>query len=168
MLRNNTSQWHIPTVIYALRVKVHSILKKTPYELLYGVPPPTSDSLAALGRGLTVQSFSARTEAHQNLGEHQLYLREHLLGNGRAFVFQPKDLVMLKRLRPKHSKFEPTWYGPYSVHSRLGLFTYRLSDIVTGEVLESTVSADRLKPYRLRKGVMLRQDVDPQLLSNRE
>jgi hypothetical protein len=100
MLRNNTSQWHIvlPTVIYTLRVKVHSILKKTPYKLLYGVPPPTSDSLAALGRGLTVQSFNTCTEAHQNLGEHQLYLCEHLLSNGRAFVFQPKDLVMIEKI----------------------------------------------------------------------
>jgi hypothetical protein len=68
---------------------------------------------------------------------------------------------MLKQMHPKHNNLEPSWYGPYSVHSHLGLFTYCLMNIVTRNLLFPWM-------YHLQMGVMLWQDIDPEPLHNIE
>ncbi|KAI8641369.1 hypothetical protein BD408DRAFT_433307 [Parasitella parasitica] len=60
---SNTSDWgqHLNAVLYAYRTKVHSTLKVSPYEYLYGMSPPSSirqDPIQQLGRALGMERLT--------------------------------------------------------------------------------------------------------------
>ena len=136
---------YISSVLYAYRTKIHSTLKYSPYELLFGIVPKALDSRKLVG---------------QPLGEERLVLMDYKrdqaqtkLKNKQAKDWNPSvkfkqgDIVLIKR--QKRLKIQPIWYEtPFVIYRAHENDTYDLVD-VEGEFFRSSMNGSLLKAYHI-------------------
>ncbi|VFQ68932.1 unnamed protein product [Cuscuta campestris] len=118
-----------PWVEYALNTSHHQGLKMTPFEALYGRPPPSllpykeGNSKVAEVDGLLSERDTLFCRLKEHLHEEQQRIVEYANRHRREVQFEVGDLVLLK-LQPyrKHSvarcrsqKLARHYYGPYQL-----------------------------------------------------
>jgi len=142
---NYPTRWDewIPTALYAYRTKVHTTLKYTPYELLYGILPRSTDPIQTVGQRLGEERLAAldatRDQAHLRLIETQAAQWNP------EVTYQQGDYVLVKRA--KRLKIQPPWHEtPFKVYRAHENNTYDLIDD-EGNFYKTCLHADRLKLY---------------------
>jgi hypothetical protein len=134
------------------RWKVHSSLKVSPYEVLFGIPPPQSRNLSGIGATLTgidesrVENRAIAKAALENVWQQML---KQIKEGTKYYEFAAGDLVLVKRKANKKTKFDTIWEGPYMIQARVRQDTYQLQN-QGRKVFKTFVNAARLKPYRFR------------------
>ena len=142
------TQWDdwVDTALYCYRTKVHNTLNFSPYELLFGVMPRSSDPIQFAGQALGQERLMAlddkRTRAHERLGKKQEQDWNPVL------TFKKGDIVLVRRVRKLkiQTPWEDTLYIIYRVHDNN---TYDLID-AKGDFYKSRLNAIRLKKYHLK------------------
>ena len=141
------TQWDdwVDTALYCYRTKVHNTLNFSPYELLFGVMPRSSDPIQFAGQALGQERLIAlddkRAKAHENLRKKQDQDWNPIL------TFKKGDIVLVKRVRKLkiQTPWEDALYIIYRVHDNN---TYDLLD-AKGNFYKSRLHATRLKKYHL-------------------
>ena len=133
-------------------IKPKPSLNTSPYFLVYGKEPilPPNIYLPALqlsqeSQGKPCLLVQCRMDTLQKLQEEMLKAKEkfslHQNRIKRWFdrksagktSFRVGDLVLkwdkAHKERWKHTKFQSLWIGPYTVHEKLGQYTYRLQSL---------------------------------------
>ena len=135
--------------VFAARVREHTITRKSPYFLVYGVHP----RIVADGSDLLDEpSETDRDEQIQNLADVRSKANELLLIHAikkqkvrdaavTKTSFKPDDWVLVRNEAKK--KFENTWFGPYKVMQSHPLGTYALAE-PNGRVLRNLINGARL------------------------
>ncbi|KAI5316983.1 hypothetical protein L3X38_036690 [Prunus dulcis] len=139
---HNQKEWvrWIPWAAYCYNTSIHASTKKTPYEIVYGKPPP---NLLSYVPGTTQveavdQELRSREQVLKDLREHLLVAQERM----KKFYdakridksFEVGDFVYLK-LQPyrqmslslrRNLKLSPRFFGPYEILQRVGQVAYKL------------------------------------------
>jgi hypothetical protein len=145
---NHPTRWDdwISTALYAYRTKIHTTLKYTPYELLYGILPRSTDPIQTIGKTLGEERLasldSKRDQAHQRLNKKQM--KEW----NPTITYQKGEYVLIRRVQK--FKIQSQWYEkPYKIHRVHENNTYDLIDD-EGNFFRSALHADRFKRYQPR------------------
>jgi hypothetical protein len=133
------TQW-ISMAEYWYNTCFHSSLKVTPFEALYGFPPPALGEISALGTtDPDAHNFLATRQAildslKQNLLVAQQRMKKFADQNRVERVFQEGDMVYLK-LQPyrlqafglrNSLKLQTKFYGPFRIIQKVGQVAYKL------------------------------------------
>jgi hypothetical protein len=145
---------------YAYNTSHHSSIDMTPFEALYGYPPPNWVTYEhGSSKVLEVdQQLRTRDDIFSILKRNMLKAQtrmKQIYDRGRQDrEFNEGEWVWLKRLpkgkkelfgRP-YSKLLPKYYGPFKVEQRIGRAAYRLNLPPTAKV-HPVFHVSRLKPY---------------------
>jgi hypothetical protein len=133
----------IPTALYAYRTKIHSTLKTSPYELLFGVHPRNMDiihfSEQVLGQQRLVAVNNKRDQVAQQVAIRQNEAWRPII------TYQQGDIVLIMRM--KGLKIQTKWiekpYIIYRVHENNDLIDQE------GNFFSSRVHANRLKLFHI-------------------
>lgn len=125
---------------YSYNTSFHSSLKTTPFEVVYGRPPPRLLPYSPGISKLDAVDIALRTRdqilqsLRQNLLHAQQRMKATFDSKHRHVEFQVGDRVLLK-LQPykqlsvgtrRHQKLLPKFYGPYKIEQRIGPVAYKL------------------------------------------
>ncbi|XP_038979199.1 uncharacterized protein LOC120109538 [Phoenix dactylifera] len=157
---NQQSKWgeFIVWAEYWYNTTFHASIKTSPFELVYGRPPP---GLHRHERGTAKneeveQTLAGRDEALTNarreLKKAQERMKRYYDKNRREVTFNPGDFVYLKlqpytqkSLKKNFShKLSQRFYGPFKVVERMGEVAYRL-DLPTTSLLHPVFHVSLLK-----------------------
>lgn len=146
---------YLPQALFAVRVRIHSRSKQSPYSLLFGKEPrlPTDDN-AIRPMATTDDDFSALLERVQRLQHARLQANEALVQealraqkirtyNVSQESFKVGDWVLVRA--ESRNKFEGRWFGPYKIRRALLLGTYQLQ-APDGQVVKLLINGQRLIP----------------------
>lgn len=146
----------IQEALYALRTRVHTITRETPYKLMFGVDPKlpgdNSKPFVLDGRSPKDQA-EIRAELYESMGEYREAARERSgISREQAKIRYDKlvredpleigDWVLMRR--GQKYKFQSNYIGPYCVVSMPFNGVYKIKD-PKGEVKPDLVHRDRLK-----------------------
>jgi hypothetical protein len=154
MVQENKTQWDtmLPAALYAYRTKVHSTLKISPYEALFGQPPspPMNDVLFKLGKILgferLVKLWGLRTM--MEMDEAKLMDKIHAIGHFNQFEIGDK-VIILDHKRTGKDKLDPKYLPTVYVITKAFRNSFRLIS-ESGVVFPRAVNAKSLKKYRTR------------------
>jgi transposase InsO family protein len=166
---NDRSRWdeELAQVLFAIRVRTHSVTKYSPFTLVYGIEPRLfSDGEPPIQVRMPLDDDERRrmllertAEELENLGEIRgaAYKRsvaqaERMKGNeaneSYIFKFQVNDWV--KRRNFRKEKFQNNWSGPYYVVEHGFPGTYRLMK-PDGSMVPNLVNESHLLPWTSRE-----------------
>ncbi|CAL9248404.1 unnamed protein product, partial [Arabidopsis halleri] len=135
------SKW-LPLAEWWYNTTFHSAIKSTPFEIIYGQPPPLhlpylpgESSSKVIDRSLqkreeliTMLKFHmlrAQNRMKQSTDSHRSS-REFKIGDYVYLKLQPYRQHSMKNLKVPH-KLSPRFYGPFCVKDRVGKVAYKLS-----------------------------------------
>ncbi|CAL9238184.1 unnamed protein product, partial [Arabidopsis halleri] len=135
------SKW-LPLAEWWYNTTFHSAIKSTPFEIIYGQPPPLhlpylpgESSSKVIDRSLqkreeliTMLKFHmlrAQNRMKQSADSHRSS-REFKIGDYVYLKLQPYRQHSMKNLKVPH-KLSPRFYGPFCVKDRVGKVAYKLS-----------------------------------------
>ncbi|VFQ96036.1 unnamed protein product [Cuscuta campestris] len=151
----------LPWAKYSVNTSLHEGLKMTPFQAVYGRPPP---DLIPYRRGASRvpavdEVLAERDELlrmlRANLAAAQQRMKTHADAHRRDVAFKVGDLVLLK-LQPyrQHSvarrtcqKLSLRYYGPFEILERIGEVAYRLK-LLPSSRIHPVFHVAVLKPYK--------------------
>ncbi|KOS36099.1 hypothetical protein ACN38_g13208 [Penicillium nordicum] len=140
---------YLTKALFATRVREHTVTRKSPYFLVYGVQPrivtdedsPVADQ-AKTDRDEQIQQLAdARSKANELLLVHAVKKQKIRDLAVTKTSFKPDDWVLVRNESKK--KFESTWFGPYKVVQSHPLGIYALAE-PSGRVLRNLINGARL------------------------
>ena len=144
------NQWHrwLSWAEFCYNTSFQSVIGKTPFEAIYGRPPPTlkqfilgENKVPAVEDALRLRDEIMR-QLKCNLDRAQHRMKATTDKHRRELHFQVGDMVLVK-LQPykqhsihgrKNHKLSAKYYGPYKVVAIIGKVSYRLELPATSKV----------------------------------
>ena len=131
----------LPWAEYCYNTAFHSALRTTPFQVVYGRPPPallpyeSATARTATVDGLLQDRDAFLADVRERLLQAQNYAKRYYDAHHRALAFDVGDWVLLRLLhRPAQSlvpgrrgKLSPRYAGPFQVLERVGDVAYRLA-----------------------------------------
>lgn len=119
---------------------MHSATKRSPYEVLFGKPPPTilayvhGTCAVESVEGFLLERDKVMQEVHVQLCHAQNRMKKIYDGKHVERSFVECDLVYLKLhtyrqnvvAKRNHHKLAPKWFGPFRVLNKIGEVAYKL------------------------------------------
>jgi len=156
---NQWAKW-LPLAEWWYNTNYHSSTKMTPYEIVYGFPPPIhipyfpSDSaIASVDEYLsTKEEVINRVRGHLQVAQNRMIISANMKRSNRSF--EVKDYVYLK-LQPyrqqsiscrSSQKLAAKYYGPYQVIAKVGTVAYKL-DLPTSSIIHPVLHVSQLKKH---------------------
>ena len=144
--------------MYAIRVRIHTGSRNSPYSLLFGRNPriPSDENLIRPlevtkeeldYESLRIENLQhARMIANQRLVEKAIKAQKMREENVKISSFSESDWVLVRA--EARNKFEGRWYGPYRVEKTMPLGTYLLAD-PKGDIVPTLINGQRLVSARV-------------------
>jgi hypothetical protein len=158
----------IPSVLFAYRTMKHNTTKYDPFSLVYGrnVITPLDLLLDQKAETLTEEDLEqdilnricqivdilepTLELAKRNIAKSQRNQEDANPASSTAHHFEEGDIVLkFKHDKPKGSKFQTKWVGPYTIHEVYNNGAYRLRSM-DGKVLKSSTNGNDLRKYNIR------------------
>ncbi|KAA8529851.1 hypothetical protein F0562_034380 [Nyssa sinensis] len=152
-------EW-IPWAEFSYNTSNHSSTKMTPFEAVYGMPPPSLLAyVSGTARVKAVDEYLQDHDAILRELQHNLQLAQERMKcqtnqHRREVSFEVGDYVYLK-LQPYRQtsvafrgslKLSPRFFGPFKVLKKVGNVAYRL-DLPIGSQIHNVVHVSRLRKF---------------------
>lgn len=166
LAQDHMDRWDefLPQLVFALRVRPHSVTKSSPFYLAFGLEPrlpldttPPRSTMVPLDEleqmelrsELNARDFEALGHARRAAVERSLLQAEKMAKKNppdeEAFKFDVGDWVKLKI--KQRTKYERHWAGPFMVVKLAHAGTYYLMTF-RGSWLDNPVNQERLAPWK--------------------
>lgn len=132
------SSW-LPLAEWWYNTNYHSSLKSTPFQALYGYPPPLISEVSIPGptspaRDFLIQKQDMMTKLKANLAQAQARMKKYADQNRTERTFQVGDMVYLKMQPYRHNAFglrnslkvTIKYFGPFRILEKVGEVAYKL------------------------------------------
>jgi len=162
MTGDSPTQWAkwLPLAEWWYNTNYHSATKMTPYEVLYGFPPPIhipyfpKDSAVALVDKYlnTKEEVIKRAKAHLQLAQHRMTMIANRKRSDRSFAIDDYVYLKLQPYRQQSTSYRSSqklaakYYRPYQVIEKLGVVAYKLA-LPSSSTIHPVLHVSQLKKH---------------------